>query len=144
MSGVWASLRQTLLAVLLDRYAIVVMVGAVILYSFFYPAAYRHQVAGNLPILVVDEDHSATSRELLRKLDALRVARVVGQPADIDSARRQLEATQFHAGGHRLRMGGDGLLEALARLVQAAIGPLLVALIDQRIAGGLDGIGRPA
>ncbi|WP_416058146.1 ABC transporter permease [Stenotrophomonas maltophilia] len=92
MSAVWASLRQTLMAVLLDRYAIVVMVGAVILYSFFYPAAYRHQVAGNLPILVVDEDHSATSRELLRRLDALRVAHVVGQPADIDSARQQLEA----------------------------------------------------
>ncbi len=79
MSAFWRSLRQTLMAVLCDRYAIVVMVGAVILYSFFYPAAYRHQVAGNLPVLVVDEDHSATSRELLRKLDALRVARVVGQ-----------------------------------------------------------------
>ena len=39
MSAVWARLRQTLLAVLLDRYAIVVMVGAVILYSFFYSAA---------------------------------------------------------------------------------------------------------
>ena len=73
MSALWRSLRQTLMAVLCDRYAIVVMVGAVILYSFFYPAAYRHQVAGNLPVLVVDEDHSATSRELLRKLDALRV-----------------------------------------------------------------------
>ncbi|KLO00707.1 membrane protein, partial [Stenotrophomonas maltophilia] len=92
MSALWRSLRQTLMAVLCDRYAIVVMVGAVILYSFFYPAAYRHQVAGNLPVLVVDEDHSATSRELLRRLDALRVARVVGQPADVDSARRQLEA----------------------------------------------------
>ncbi|HBC50884.1 MAG TPA: ABC transporter permease, partial [Stenotrophomonas maltophilia] len=92
MSVLWRSLRQTLMAVLCDRYAIVVMVGAVILYSFFYPAAYRHQVAGNLPVLVVDEDHSATSRELLRKLDALRVAHVVGQPADIDSARQQLEA----------------------------------------------------
>lgn len=91
MSAVWRSLRQTLLAVLGDRYAIVVMVGAVILYSFFYPAAYRHQVAGNLPVLVVDQDHSATSRELLRILDGLRVARVVGQPADLDSARRQLE-----------------------------------------------------
>ncbi|HEL3833756.1 TPA: ABC transporter permease [Stenotrophomonas maltophilia] len=92
MSALWRSLRQTLMAVLCDRYAIVVMVGAVILYSFFYPAAYRHQVADNLPVLVVDQDHSATSRELLRKLDALRVARVVGQPADIDSARQQLEA----------------------------------------------------
>ncbi|MGO4556943.1 ABC transporter permease, partial [Stenotrophomonas sp. 2YAF22] len=91
MSRIWHSLRQTLLAVLCDRYAIVVMVGAVILYSFFYPAAYRHQVAGNLPVLVVDEDHSATSRELLRKLDSLRVAHVVGQPADLQEARAQLE-----------------------------------------------------
>src|SRR6185437_1468504 len=92
MSRIWHSLRQTLLAVLCDRHAIVVMVGAVILYSFFYPAAYRHQVAGNLPVLVVDEDHSATSRELLRKLDSLRVAHVVGQPADLQEARAQLEA----------------------------------------------------
>ncbi|WP_303638398.1 ABC transporter permease [Stenotrophomonas tuberculopleuritidis] len=92
MSTVWRSLRQTWMAVLCDRYAIVVMIGAVVLYSFFYPAAYRHQVAGDLPILVVDEDHSSTSRELLRTLDSLRVAKVVGQPADLDSARRQLEA----------------------------------------------------
>ena len=91
MSALWRSLRQTLLAVVSDRYAFVVMIGAVILYSFFYPAAYRHQVAGNLPILVVDEDHSATSRELLRRLDGLRVARVVGQPTDLQAARRQLE-----------------------------------------------------
>ncbi len=70
-----AQLRQTLMVVLCDRYAIVVMVGAVILYSFFYPAAYRHQVASNLPVLVVDEDHSATSRELLQARRTARCAR---------------------------------------------------------------------
>ncbi|WMJ68399.1 ABC transporter permease [Stenotrophomonas sp. 24(2023)] len=91
MNAVWASLRQTVRAVLGDRYALVVMIGAVVLYSFFYPAAYRHQVAGNLPLLVVDEDHSATSRELLRRLDALRAARIVGQPADLDAARQALQ-----------------------------------------------------
>ncbi len=44
-------------------------------------------MAGNLPVLVVDEDHSTASRELLRKLDSLRVAHVVGQPADLQEAR---------------------------------------------------------
>jgi ABC-2 type transport system permease protein len=92
VTRVWDSLRQTLRAVLTDRYALVVMIGAVVLYSFFYPAAYRHQVAGNLPIVVVDLDQSATSRELLRRVDALNAVRIVGQPASLDQARRVLEA----------------------------------------------------
>src|SRR5699024_10188135 len=85
------SLRLTLRTVLTDRYAVVLMVGAVVLYSFFYPAAYRHQVASNLPIVVVDHDQSATSRELLRRVDALHTVRIVDQPASIDQARHVLE-----------------------------------------------------
>lgn len=92
MSRFLAAFRGTLAAVLADRYAMVVMVGAVLLYSFFYPAAYRHQVAGDLPVLVVDEDHSATSRELLRRVDALRAVRIAGQPASLDEARQLLQA----------------------------------------------------
>ena len=94
IARIFSSLRATIGAVLGDRYAVVLMIGAVVLYSFFYPAAYRHQVAGNLPLLVVDLDHSATSRELLRRLDGLRAARVVGQPPDLASARATLEQGQ--------------------------------------------------
>ncbi|MGE8262572.1 MAG: ABC transporter permease, partial [Stenotrophomonas sp.] len=88
MSRFVDSLRLTLRTVLTDRYAVVLMVGAVVLYSFFYPAAYRHQVASNLPIVVVDHDQSATSRELLRRVDTVRI---VDQPASIDQARHVLE-----------------------------------------------------
>lgn len=91
MSRFTTSLRQTLRAVLTDRYAVVLMIGAVVLYSFFYPAAYRHQVASNLPIVMVDHDQSATSRELLRRVDALRTVRIVAQPATLDQARHALE-----------------------------------------------------
>ena len=35
MSRFTTSLRQTLRAVLTDRYAVVLMIGAVVLYSFF-------------------------------------------------------------------------------------------------------------
>ncbi|KAF1055528.1 MAG: Ribosome-associated ATPase [Stenotrophomonas maltophilia] len=43
---------------------------------------------------MVDEDHSATSRALLRTLDGLRAARIVGQPESLDAARAALEAGQ--------------------------------------------------
>lgn len=75
----WATLQ----AIIADRAVLTVMVGAVLLYSVFYPAAYRHQVAGNLPVVVVDQDRSAASRQLLRALQAvraIRVAEVVGDP----------------------------------------------------------------
>ncbi|HAI45232.1 MAG TPA: ABC transporter permease, partial [Stenotrophomonas sp.] len=94
MSRFGSSLRQTLRAVLTDRYAVVLMIGAVVLYSFFYPAAYRHQVASNLPIVVVDHDHSSTSRELLRRVDALHTVRIVGQPPTVALARQALEHGQ--------------------------------------------------
>ena len=94
MSRFTSSLRLTLRAALTDRYALVLMIGAVVLYSFFYPAAYRHQVAGNLPLVVVDHDQSTTSRELLRRVDALRAVRIVGQPRGLDQARHALEAGQ--------------------------------------------------
>jgi len=92
VSGFMASFRLTLQAMFADPAARTVMIGAVLLYSFFYPAAYRHQVASDLPVAVVDDDHSATSRELIRHVDALRAVRVVSQPTDLGQARRQLLA----------------------------------------------------
>jgi len=94
MRRVLAAFRTTLLAVFADQAAVTVMVGAVLLYSFFYPAAYRHQVASALPIAMVDADRSATSRALVRHVDALRAVQVVSQPADLAQARAQLEAGQ--------------------------------------------------
>lgn len=90
MSGFGAGFRSALQAMFADPAARAVMIGAVLLYSFFYPAAYRHQVASDLPIAVVDADHSATSRELIRHVDALLAVRVVSQPADLGQAKQQL------------------------------------------------------
>lgn len=112
--------RQTLRAVASDRYALVTMIGAVLLYSFFYPAAYRHQVASELPIVVVDEDHSAASRELLRRIAALRETRVALQAEGMAQARAAMEAGQAEAivlvpaGWERdLLRGGQGKLVLL-------------------------------
>ncbi len=94
MRAVMQAFAATLRAVVSDRYAIVAMIGAVLLYSFFYPQAYRLQVASNQPIAVVDLDGSSASRDLVRRLDAVRAIAVVARPADIGQARRALERGQ--------------------------------------------------
>ena len=108
MSGFGAGFRTALQAMFADPAARAVMIGAVLLYSFFYPAAYRHQVASDLPIAVVDADHSASSRELIRHVDALLAVRVVSQPADLAQAKQQL-----------LRGEVDGIVLIPQRLDQA-------------------------
>ena len=82
---------ETFRAIIGDRVAMLTLVGAVVLYSFFYPAAYRHQVAVQLPLVVVDQDHSAMSRSLLRKLAAVRAVHVAGVVGSMDHARRAVE-----------------------------------------------------
>ncbi|KAA3639094.1 MAG: ABC transporter permease [Proteobacteria bacterium] len=77
---------ETFRAIARDRVAILSLVGAVVLYSFFYPAAYYHQVARDLPLVVVNQDHSSMSRDLLRKLDAVRMVHLVGVVASLTEA----------------------------------------------------------
>ncbi|HNP34328.1 MAG TPA: ABC transporter permease [Woeseiaceae bacterium] len=80
-----------------DRVAMLTLVGAVVLYSFFYPAAYRHQVAEQLPLVLVDQDQSPMSRALLRKLTAVRAVRLAGVVGSMDEARRVVERGEAEA-----------------------------------------------
>lgn len=97
MGMLWSSFINTLRAVFSDRSARVTMVGAVILYSFFYPAAYRLEVAAQLPIAVVDLDGSDSSRLLLRRMAALREVEIVSQPVDMVAAVAAMEAGRVEA-----------------------------------------------
>lgn len=145
MSGIAGSFRITLQAMFADASARAVMIGAVLLYSFFYPAAYRHQVASDLPIAVVDADRSATSRELIRYVDALRAVRVVSQPPDLAQARQQLLAGQVD--GIFLipqRLERDILRGGSGRLVLLGNGAYLsrASAVLNGLAEGITGFGR--
>lgn len=88
---------DTFSAIVKDRVAMVTLVGAVVLYSFFYPAAYRHQVALDLPLVVVDQDRSPMSRSLLRKLDAVRSIQVSAVLGSMGQARAVVERGEAEA-----------------------------------------------
>lgn len=59
------------------------LVLAVVLYAFYYPAAYSGQTATGLPVAVVSSTQSAVTRRFVEALDATRaidVAAVAGSP----------------------------------------------------------------
>jgi ABC-2 type transport system permease protein len=80
-----------------DPGALLVLVGAFFLYSFFYPIPYLPQVLREVPVAVVDQDRTPLSRELVRMADAHALLRVAERPAT------RAEAEDLVRGG---RVGG--------------------------------------
>jgi ABC-2 type transport system permease protein len=57
---------QTLHDLLRDFGVLLLLVGAPLLYAFFYPWFYAPQVVTRVPVAVIDLDHSALSRQIVR------------------------------------------------------------------------------
>lgn len=159
MSPVREAFAQTLRAVFADRFAVVTLIGAVVLYSFFYPVAYRHQVAAGYPVVVVDLDNTAASRALLRQVDAVRAVRIVETVPAMAQARTRIE--QGHAEGvvavpagfeRALRRGeqgelvllGNGAFLGRAGTVLEGLGDAVTAYARQAALGQARQSGAPA
>ena len=91
MSDLFRGLRETLHAVFTTRPALMILVLAGFLYGFYYPAAYQHQVATQLPIALVDLDQSPASRKIAERLLATPQLRLVQQLQDFEAGRALLE-----------------------------------------------------
>ena len=70
---------------------------AVVLYSFYYPAAYQSQVSTKLPVALVDLDHSTLSREFENHLQATRSIDIVNRFGSIEEALHQLRNRRVDA-----------------------------------------------
>lgn len=77
-------------AVLTSRTLVSTMLLAVVLYAFYYPAPYAHEVAQQLPVIVVDQEDSALTRDVLRDLSATREVRIVDRVGDMPTATARL------------------------------------------------------
>jgi ABC-2 type transport system permease protein len=109
--------RNELRTIFSDTGLLLIFVGAVVLYSFFYPLPYLPQVLRDVPVAVVDQDKSSLSRKLIRMSDAHPFLHV----AMCDSV---MEAEASVRSG---RIGGlivipKGFSREIARGGQAAIG----------------------
>jgi ABC-2 type transport system permease protein len=50
--------------------ALIILLGAPILYALFYPLPYQHAVVGDIPLVVWDDEQSSTTRAWINSLDA--------------------------------------------------------------------------
>jgi ABC-2 type transport system permease protein len=83
--------------IFLDPGAVLILVGALVIYAFFYPTPYRAQVLKDVPVVVVDEDQTDLSRRLVRMVDAHELTGVTAQMKSMAEAEVAVRAGQ--AGG---------------------------------------------
>ncbi len=79
-------------AIFRDPGVLIIMVGAVVFYSFVYPLPYSSEVLKQVPLSIIDHDNSSLSRQLARMTDASEFLRVVSRDPDMEQARRKIES----------------------------------------------------
>lgn len=93
----WAAFRAVFAAIFADRAAALLLFGAPILYAVLYPSAYSGELVVDAPVVVVDLDRSAASRDLVRRAAAVSQAQLVASLASAREAEGWLAADKASA-----------------------------------------------
>lgn len=89
-----------------DAGVILIVIGAIFIYSTAYSLAYKNEVLRNVPVAVVDNSHTAQSRQLVRALDATPNLRVAYKSSSLEEAKPAVpraENQRHHRHSFRLR-----------------------------------------
>ena len=82
-------MRNELRSIFTDGGVMLVLLFAIFIYATIYGFAYGNQVLRNVPIGVVDESHTPSSRQLTQLFDAGPNTRVACEVPDMETARKQ-------------------------------------------------------
>ncbi|QGY42267.1 hypothetical protein GM418_00920 [Maribellus comscasis] len=77
---------KELKAIFTDSGALLILIGAVVIYPIIYSIGYYNEVMTDIKIAVVDQDHSEASRKYTAMIDASSELEVVYKPLDLVSA----------------------------------------------------------
>jgi ABC-2 type transport system permease protein len=111
---IWA---QEMKQVFRDEGVLIFFVVVPLAYPLLYSWIYNNEVVREVPVVVVDDSHSGTSRQLIRSCDASPDVRVLCYAADIDEA-KSLVSRQLAKGIYYIPSDFD---ERLGRMEQATI-----------------------
>jgi ABC-2 type transport system permease protein len=88
MKTLIAALVDEARLVFCDAGVLIITVLAVVVYSFVYPIPYLNQALKNVPVAVVDGDHSGLSRRLVRMADEHEAIRIAEEALSTAEAER--------------------------------------------------------
>lgn len=80
-----------------DSGAILILVGALIIYPLAYAIGYKNEVVRELKTTIVDLDRSTTSRQLIRMINGAEQITVTSEAASMDEAKKIF--FEGHSGG---------------------------------------------
>lgn len=80
--------RDELRAIRKDSGAILILIGALIIYPMVYAIAYKNEVVRELQTIVVDLDQSTTSRQLIKMLHGAEQIEISGETQSMDQAKK--------------------------------------------------------
>ena len=96
MRAFGAAIREAFRRIFADRAAVTTLIGAAVLYSFYYPSPYREERASHLSIVIVDLDRSSMSRDLVRKVLAVRAVLPAASVESLEEARELVARGDAH------------------------------------------------
>lgn len=80
-------IKNELTFILKDPGVILVLVGAIFIYSTLYSLAYKNEVLRDVPIAVVDNSNTPSSQTLVRAIDASSNMKIAYKPSSLDEAK---------------------------------------------------------
>jgi len=86
VNGFREAFKSTLLGVLRSKDLLGPLVIGIILYAFYFPLPFAHQVVSGLPIVLVDQENSALTRRIARDLAATRQVEIVAEAPSVAAA----------------------------------------------------------
>ena len=79
-----------------DPAAILLLVVAGVLYAFYYPTPYINQTVSKVPVAVVDLDHTAMSRDLIRMASAAQQIEVKSIYSEMNEAEAAMAREEIY------------------------------------------------
>jgi ABC-2 type transport system permease protein len=89
MKDIWLIWKQEYKNIFTDAGVMLIFFGAIIIYPILYPIPYSSEVLKDVPISVVDLNHSQISRKLVRMIDANEFVNVTARPSNLAEAQNQ-------------------------------------------------------
>ncbi len=89
--------KDELKIIFTDAGCLLVMVGAIFMYSIFYMMPFSNQATREVPIGIIDNDRSAMSREFVRDLNSTEYVKVENDFTDINQAKKEYYKNKIQA-----------------------------------------------
>jgi len=96
MKGIFKIWFEEYRAIFTDAGVVLIFFGAIVIYPFFYSLPYLPEVLREIPVGIIDQDHSAMSRKLIRMLDAHETLAVTAAYQDMETAKQAFFNRDIH------------------------------------------------